>query len=85
MSEQRLTAVETKMTGIEKSFDRHTAAVEELARGVHAMAVKMEAIPDHEKRIRALEQQGFKLAGIGIAAGFVASHLSTITQAFGGG
>lgn len=85
MSEQRLTAVETKMIGIEKSFDRHTAAVEELARGVHAMAVKLEALPDHEARLRALEQQGFKLAGIGIAAGFLASHFSTITKALGAG
>lgn len=85
MSEQRLTAVETKMVGIEKAFDRHTAAVEELARGVHSMAVKMESLPDHEKRIRSLEQQGFKLAGIGIAAGFLASNFSTFSKVLGGG
>lgn len=87
MSEQRLTAVETKVTGIEKAFDRHTAAVEELARGVHAMAVRMESIPDHEARIRELEVAAQtargKVAGISAAVGLAVAAVPHLLKFIG--
>lgn len=83
-TENRLTAIETKVDTVEKVLERQIQALEELTKALHQMTVRAEALKDHETRIRALELQAMKLTGIAVAVSFLAPYLPKVLQAISG-
>ncbi|KWF99076.1 hypothetical protein [Burkholderia cepacia] len=81
MTAERLATIETKVGAIERSAERQTAALEDVAKALQDLALQKARVDDHEKRLEAvdarvdsLERQAYRLAGMGVVLLFIVDH-----------
>jgi len=72
---QRIAAVETKMSAVEKALDRQTDALADVAKALHEIALRTVGMDDLEQRMRRLEAREAKLLGIMVALGAVGPYI----------
>ncbi|CAJ6206852.1 Uncharacterised protein [Burkholderia pseudomallei] len=78
---ERLATIETKVDSIERTAERQTAALEDVAKALQELTLQKARVEDHEKRITALdervntlEKQAYRLAGMGVVLLFLVDH-----------